>query len=373
MHRVLSKLSKTLLFTLLLIIISSCASANEVSSGINNESDEIILSFVGDLSIGDATQSRSVKTSLTNVIKDNGYAWPFSLVSDYLRNDDYTFGNLEVVFTERAGLQSSKKYNLIGQPDFVNVLLEGGIDVVNTVNNHCFDFTEKGYRDTLDILDQAGLNHFGTIYPGLPKESDILGTAEIKGIRIGMVGMSYPDENRDFKRLETRIKKLKEEMDCKIVICSMHWGREEHMTSIRQTQFSFARKLIDAGADAIWGHHPHVLQPVFFYKGKPIMFSTGNFIFGTMSSVNPATGIFQLHYKVNEGEPVLSEMSVIPCETGARGDYRPFELQDEKARQTCWGYLISKKSITKLDNLPSSFASTGRVLVSAAGELTDAQ
>ena len=352
------------------------ASVSDVNQSANNDSNKdkkMILSFIGDLSIGDATQSRTSPASLTNVIKNNGYAWPFSLVSEYLLHDDYTFANLEVVLTEREGLKSSKKYNMIGQPDFVSVLTEGGVDAVNTVNNHCFDFTEKGYQDTLNILDEAGLNHFGTIYPGMPQESDILGVADVNGIRIGMVGMSYPDEKRDFKRLEARIQKLREEMGCQLVVCSMHWGREEHMTTILATQFSFARKLIDAGADVIWGHHPHVLQPVFFYHGKPVMFSTGNFIFGTMGEVNPATGIFQLHYDVSGGEPVLTEMSVVPCETGKRGDYRPFELTDEKARQTCWGYMINKKKVAKMDNLPASFALTGRVLVAPDGTLSDAE
>ena len=340
----------------------------------DDESGEIVLSFIGDCSIGDATQSRASEASLTNVIKSKGYDWPFSLLSDHLQNDDYTFANLEVVFTERAGLKSSKKYNMIGQPDFVNVLLNSGIDVLNTVNNHCFDFTEKGYQDTLDALDQAGLNHFGTIYPGMAQESDILGVVDIKGIRIGMLGLSYPhDTQATVKVITSRIRKLREEYGCNLVVCSFHWGHEEHMTKFDREQFSLAQKTIDAGADLIWGHHPHVLQPVFFYKGKPVMMSTGNFIFGTMSQVNPATGIFQLHYQVSEQGPVLTELSVIPCETGKRGDYRPFELTEEKDRLTCWGYLVYKKKVSKMENLPASFANTGRVLISPEGELLDAE
>ena len=366
-----------LLSVLLTICFFNFTDAAEIgNSSVNKDqnSKEIVLSFIGDLSIGDATQSRASEASLTNVIKKNGYGWPFSLVADYLKNDDYTFGNLEVLFTEKENLKSSKKFNLIGRPEFVNVLLEGGIDVVNTVNNHCFDFTEKGYQDTLDVLDQAGLNHFGTIYPGMPKESDILGVADIRGIKVGMIGLTYPhDDAIHLKRIENRINKLKIEYGCQLIICSFHWGREEHMNYIWSWQFSLARKAIDAGADVIWGHHPHVLQPVFFYKGKPVMFSTGNFIFGTMGKVNPATGIFQLHYDISSGEPILSELSVVPCETGVRGDYRPFELEDEKARQTCWGYLINKKKVAKMDNLPASFADTGRVLVTPTGELLDAE
>ncbi len=353
------------------------ATASDVGGKHTDSEQKMVLSFIGDLSIGDATQSRASATSLTSVIKDKGYAWPFSLVKDYLTNDDYTFANLEVVFTERDNLKAKNiLYCLIGQPDFVQVLLEGGIDVLNTVNNHSYNFTEKGYQDTLDILDKAGLNHFGTNKPGTgnPQETDILGTAEIKGVRIGMVGLSYPDEKRDYKKLESRIQKLKNEMGCQLVVCSLHWGREDHPQYLYNWQMSMARKLIDAGADVIWGHHPHVLHPVMFYKGKPIMFSTGNFIFGTIGQMKTDdTGIFQLHYDVSGKTPVLAEMSVIPCKTGKRGDYRPYELTDDQQKKICWGYMVYKKKISKMDNLPSSFLDTGRVLVLPDGSLADAR
>ena len=341
------------------------------------DDNTLLLSFIGDISI-DATQSRVSPICLTNVIREKGYAWPFSLLSDYLQNDDYTFANLEVVLTEREKLKSSKMYNMIAPPDFVNILIEGGIDVVNTVNNHCFDFEEAGYKDTLKTLDEAGVNHFGTIYPGMKQESDILGVAEVKGVKIGMVGMSYPtqntdpNKNRDLKRYKQRIEILKNEMGCQLVICSVHWGHEGYMNKIDNWQFRFARELIDAGADAVWGHHPHVLQPVYFYKGKPVMFSTGNILFGLIANnINPATGIFQLHYDLSGETPVLTEFSLVPCETGKRGDYRTFELTEEKDRKTCWKYLTTKKGSNKLENLPASFAETGHIMIAPDGTLND--
>lgn len=330
--------------------------------------DRMVLSFIGDLSIGDATQSRSAATSLTSVIDQNGFAYPFSLVADYLKEDDYTFANLEVVLTERAQLKSDKKYNMIGKPEFVNVLLEGGVDVVNTVNNHCMDFTLAGYEDTLAVLDGAGVNHFGSVYPGTDRGSDILGKAEVNGVKIGMVGYSYPQEY-DLTRLKKRMQQLRSE-GCELIICSLHWGQEEHLTS-QVWQYKFARDVIDAGADVIWGHHPHVVQPIMFYKGKPILFSTGNFIFGTMSEVDPSTGIFQLEYDLTGEKPVLSLLNVVPCQTGARGDYRPYELTEEAERKKCLNKLIGKKKITKLDNLPAGFADTGKVIVLPDGKLAE--
>ena len=359
------------------------AEAAAADVGYDSENDEakgqeMVLSFIGDLSIGDATQSRASAASLTSVINEKGYAWPFSLIADYLKNDDYTFANLEVVLTERENLKAKNiLYCLIGKPEFVQVLTEGGVDVVNTVNNHSYNFTEKGYQDTLDILDAAGMNHFGTNKPGSgnPQETDILGIAEVKGVRIGMVGLSYPDEKRDYKKLEARIKKLRDEMNCQLVVCSLHWGREDHPQYLYNWQMSLARKLIDAGADVIWGHHPHVLHPIMFYKGNPNMFSTGNFIFGTIGQMKTDdTGIFQLHYDVSGDTPVLTEMSVVPCKTGKRGDYRPYELTDEQLKKTCWGYMVYKKRISSMDNLPASFLETGRVLVMPDGTLlTDAK
>ena len=335
----------------------------------NAGSTELLLSFVGDISIGDATQSRSQENSLTNVIIEKGYQWPLSLLSDYFKNDDYTFANLEVnLTTYEVKRNKNIKYCMIGQPDFVNVLTEGGIDVVNTVNNHCFDFGERGYNDTLKTLDAAGLNHFGTIYPGTKNESDILGIADVKGIRIGMVGMTYPQRS-DLKRISDRIDKLKNEMHCQLVVVSMHWGREGYTSTLESTQTNFSRQLIDAGADVIWGHHPHVLQPTVFYKGKPIFFSTGNLIFGTMGEVDKNTGIFQLRYDISGGEPVLASFSLVPCMTGNRGDYRPFELTDEEERANCRNILIYKKTIKNTVNLPQSFAQTGTVRITPDGQL----
>ena len=104
------------------------------------------------------------------------------------------------------------------------------------------------------------------------------------------------------------------------------------------------------------------------------MFSTGNFIFGTIGQMKTDdTGIFQLHYDVNGETPVLTEMSVVPCKTGKRGDYRPYELTDEKQKRTCFGYMVYKKKISNMSNPPASFLDTGRILVMPDGSLADAE
>ena len=180
------------------------------------------------------------------------------------------------------------------------------------------------------------------------------------GIRIGFVGFSYPQDS-DIKRIASRIETLKRERGCDLVVVSLHWGRETHMTP-ESWQMSYAKDVIKAGADVIWGHHPHVIQPIQFYQGKPIFYSTGNFTFGTMSQVDPSTGIFQLTYHRDaSGAVVLDQMQVIPCQTQASPDFRPYELTDDAARRAVWTKLTFKKDYVNCENPPASFLDTGIV------------
>ena len=314
-----------------------------------------VVSFVGDCSIGDSYQYKKSDTSYHKTIDDHGYDWPFSLVKEYLEGDDLTVANLEVVFTTRT-YHSEKLYNLIGDPDHVEALTAGGIDMVNTVNNHCMDFMNTGYVDTLNTLDEAGILHFGTVYPSSPDGHDDLGVADLNGIRFGFIGFSYPQDS-DQARIENRIKKLREQ-GCDVVVVSLHWGRETFMTP-EPWQVSYAKQVINAGADVVWGHHPHVIQPIQIYKGKPILYSTGNFTFGTMSKVDPSTGIFQLTYEKVNGQAELTQLRVIPCQTQGSPDYRPMPLTEPEAQKEVFNKLVLKKEYANIQNPPASFLDTG--------------
>lgn len=319
---------------------------------------EVTISLLGDCSIGDTIGNIGNAASYHSAVDKNGYGWPFSLVSDYLKNDDLTVANLEAVLTSLTR-HSSKKYNLKAEPDHVNILTEGGIEMVNTVNNHCMDFYNDGYEESLSILDAAGIGHFGLVTSNHVTYDD-LGVADLSGIRVGFLGISYPQDT-DQKKIAARIRTLKEEKGCDVVIVSLHWGRETYMTP-SSWQMPYAKKVIDAGADAVYGHHPHVIQPIQFYKGKPILYSTGNFTFGTISKLDPSTGIFQLTYARNEaGEAELRRLRVIPCNTQGSPDYRPIEVTDPEARQAIFKKLMLKKNYANCENPPDSFLETGIV------------
>ena len=317
--------------------------------------DTLLLSFIGDVSIGDIFSNRNSSKGYHGTVAQKGAQWPFSLVKNVLETDDMTVANLEVVLTDRTD-HVDKRVPLVAAPKQVQVLKHSGIDVLNTMNNHAFDFFEAGYRDTMATLNAAGIPHFGSVFNRKGEDMDLSYVYEAKGVKIGLIGISYP-QNYDVKRVAARVDTLRES-GCALVIVSLHWGREEHPLP-SSGQYSYARSIIDAGADVVYGHHPHVIQPIHLYKGKPIFYSTGNFTFGSMSKVDPDTGIFQLRYSISDGGLKLSNLTVIPCRTQGGTDYRPYILTDEKERKAVFRKLTFKRNAKGMENLPDSFLQTG--------------
>ena len=354
----------TLALLLVLLAVGARGEGWVVDDSIEDDFGEIDLtkmldlSFVGDCSIGGLPSAKGREGTYTRVVDEKGFDWPFSLVRSFLEKDDLTFANNEVAFTDSTRYQD-KRTVLGAPPAYAKVYLHSGIDILNTANNHCMDYFSKGYEDTVKTLDDLDIPSFGTLYPGAKNERNRLDVREVKGVKIGSVGFSYPQES-DIPLLVSRIEKLKKS-GCDLVIVSLHWGRELTDTP-RSWQFAMARQIIDAGADVIWGHHPHILQQVMLYKGKPIFFSTGNFTFGAMmSNVDPDTGIFQLRYEIKADGPHLSRLAVIPCRTQGRGDFRPYPLTDPQEKQTMLKKLIYPHDVEGMQRLPASFVEMGVV------------
>ena len=345
-------MKKAPLLLLLVLLLAACPGRGE----------ELTLSFVGDCSIGEAIQYRDAELGYTSMLAREGMEWPFSLVRDILEADDFTFANLEVVFTRSTGHEQSIRLPLGAPPRNAQALLYSGIDAVNTVNNHCGDFYMEGYLSTLETLDALDFPHFGSIYlnRGVPA-TDALLIREVKGVKIGALGFSFPEE-KNLRQIGRRIDALKE-AGCQLIVMSVHWGTQKRdKPDLGQPEF--AKKLIDLGADVVWGHHPHVLQPIQFYNGGVVMYSTGNFTFGTAASdLDRDTGIFQLTYALEKDGPVLTGLRVIPCQTAGMGDFRPRELTEEQDRLRVFKKLMYKGKDYGLTGLPASFPETGTAAV----------
>ena len=326
-----------------------------------------LVSFLGDCSIGDAVSAAGKAGSYQTVVDREGYAWPFSLVQKYIGTDDMTVGNLEIVITTRTR-HKNIVYPLRADPDHINILTEGSIEVLNTANNHCYDFYRDGYVDTLQALDDAGIDRFGCVNYTRKNGFDDVLVKDVNGIRFGMIGFTYPTD-ADVKHAEQLIKKLREEDHCDYVIVSLHWGRETY-TVPGQGNAKYAKKMLDAGADMIYGHHPHVLQPIAFHNNKPILFSTGNCTFGTLSNnMDQHAGIFQITFEKTENGAVPRRLEVIPCKYYKSGDYRIEEETDEAEREKTFKILSPGRNLANCVNPPDSFLKTGVILFNEAGEL----
>jgi gamma-polyglutamate biosynthesis protein CapA len=159
--------------------------------------------------------------------------------------------------------------------------------VLSTVNNHSLDYGRVALGDTIDLLKQAGIASVGT---GRAKEeANAPYFTEVQGVRLAFLAYTnlYPKSleatetsagisSFNLERAVQEITELKKNTD--VVMVSFHWG-EEYQTESHPRERAIAHALIDAGADLIIGHHPHVVQEVEQYKNGFIAYSLGNFVF----------------------------------------------------------------------------------------------
>jgi poly-gamma-glutamate capsule biosynthesis protein CapA/YwtB (metallophosphatase superfamily) len=242
--------------------------------------DEITVIGVGDIMMG------------TN-FPDAGYLPPKGVnplknVMHILADADVTFGNLEGVILNDGGDPKECKNPdlcyLFRSPEYMaGYLQEAGFDLMSLANNHAGDFGNPGRKNTMKVLDSVGIR-----YAGL--ESCPYVVFQSKGIRYGLVAFA-PNSGtislHDLSRARSIVTHL--DSTCNIVIASFHGGAEgkEHQHVTRKREFfhgedrgnvyAFSRMLIDAGADIVFGHGPHITRAVDVYRDRFIAYSLGNF------------------------------------------------------------------------------------------------
>ena len=189
-------------------------------------------------------------------------------------------------------------------------------DIVTLANNHILDFGPEGITDSIAALNEAGIKYVGAGED--LEEAKKLEIMEVGGRKIGFLGTSRvymatswaAGENHPgvFSTYDPslpieEIKKADELVDYLVVY--VHWGVERETTP-KEYQRVMGKQYMDAGADIVIGSHPHVLQPLEFYNEKPIMFSMGNFVFG--SSI-PSTELLKIEIHADDSMTVTE----IPC------------------------------------------------------------
>jgi len=212
---------------------------------------------------------------------------PFAPFAQLLDSADVRVANLECVIAQ-GGKAEDKPYTFRAHPRVLK-LLKRHVDAVSVANNHSGDFGRTAFAEMLGRLDQAKLPFFGGGQDLSQAHTPLL--IERKGLRIALLGYDefFPrsfeagDQHpgvawSEDEQVVLDIRRARTVHHADIVIPFMHWG-EEHQPRANDRQRELARLMIDAGADAVVGTHPHVVQDTELYKGKPIVYSLGNFIF----------------------------------------------------------------------------------------------
>ena len=300
-------------FAILLSITYACGQTNSQTSDdeVDNVKDSLIITknkyipeedTISIIGVGDIMFGTNFPTSPNYLPPNNNPKTLIEPVVHILKDADLTFGNNEGVFSNKPELARPCNdpkwcYRFSMPEDYVNNYHYGGFDVVSIANNHLGDMGKYGRDNTVKILKEAGIHFAGlTTHP--------TDTFTLEGIKYGFCAFAPNDGTcriTDYELLKRTVKKLKEE--CQIVIVSFHGGAEgskhEHLT--RQTEvflgqnrgnvYKFAHTAVDAGADIVFGHGPHVTRAVEVYKSRFIAYSMGNFCTYRRFNINGVSGI----------------------------------------------------------------------------------
>ncbi len=276
------------------------------------EKEDCILLFAGDVYLSGHVLNAYDKAGGIHGVLDEG-------IREEIAASDIFMVNQEFPFTERGTAAADKQFTFRLPPERMQVMNDMGIDIVTLANNHILDFGPEGLLDSLDALDEAGILHVGGGKDlEQAKRPEFI---EVKGRTIGFLGTSRvymdagwaagPDHPGVFSTYDSRqaVEAIREARElCDYLVVYVHWGVERETTP-KEYQRVMGREYIDAGADLVIGSHPHVLQSLEYYEGKPIVYSLGNFVFG--SSI-PNTELFKVILK-EEG----AEITEIPCTSSA--------------------------------------------------------
>lgn len=283
-------------------------SEEETSGEESRASAEIVMLFAGDVYLSNHVLNAYDQAGGIGGVLDEG------IRAETLAADIFMV-NQEFPFTERGTAAADKQFTFRVPESRMHLMQEMGVDIVTLANNHILDFGTVGLLDSCDALDRAGILYVGggedfnrasalkTIVIG-DKTIGFLGTSRVYMDASWAAGDSHPGV---FSTYDTTLplEAIKEARDqCDYLVVYVHWGVEREETP-KDYQKTMGRAYIDAGADLVVGSHPHVLQPMEEYNGKTIVYSLGNFVFG--SSI-PKTALL----KVVWGEEG-TEVSLIPC------------------------------------------------------------
>ncbi len=235
----------------------------------------------------------------------HGYAWAWSGLGGLFKRDDLTVVNLECAISN-LGTAVPKSFNFRCDPAALPSMRKAGVEVANQANNHAYDY---GPAAVVDGRKNLLKNHIAPVGAG-KNEEEALSAAlfDVKGWKIAVVGfdkvvdpwptaVAGPDKpgtaaGHDEDAMVGAVRAASKQAD--IVVVDIHWGVELD-TRPRASDVRLAHRLIDAGADVIFGGHSHRLQRMGVYRGRPIFYSLGNFVWPRNSTAGATTAVAEVH------------------------------------------------------------------------------
>lgn len=247
-------------------------------------SDKITLLFAGDIYFSSHVLNAYQRAGgISGVLDDK--------LRSVIGEADLFMANEEFPFSDRGTAAADKEFTFRVPPEKVSIMKEIGPDIVALANNHTLDYGIDALFDTLDTLDQAGIYRVGAgrnleeakalqVLDAGDKKIGFLAASRVLPVAGWAAGANHPgllatyDSGILLKEIEAA------KSACDYLVVYVHWGIERN-TEPEDYQRTLGQQYIDAGADLVVGSHPHVLQGIEYYKGKPIIYSLGNFIFGS--------------------------------------------------------------------------------------------
>jgi poly-gamma-glutamate capsule biosynthesis protein CapA/YwtB (metallophosphatase superfamily) len=238
------------------------------------------LVAVGDIMLGGRAR---------RVIAAQGADYVFEAVVPVLRRAQVAMGNLEGPFA-RIARRQERNFSYRMNPNWTKAIADARIGVLTLANNHLMDCGRSGVLETLSALDAAGIAALGAGSDSNHAHEPVIRQAG--DVRIGMLGY-YWNQRCGAKTNEAgcavdSAEVLAKDIGClrpqvDRVVVTFHWGvpylREPSVEDRAKARFA-----IDCGADVVVGHHPHIIQPFEIYRERPILYSVGNFTFGSANS-----------------------------------------------------------------------------------------
>ncbi len=273
------------------------------------ENGTALLSFAGDVMFSDEYLKAYQQSGIHAIADDT--------MLQYMQNADLFILNEEFPFSRRGEPMADKQFTFRTDPKYVSIFKELGADIVTLANNHALDYGRDAFEDTLETLDQAGIQRIGGGYNISEAAAPALCT--VQGQRFAIFGATRVSPSADWyagdaqsglfqtydpAKLNAAIQEARK--SCDHVIVFVHWGIEKNETP-EEYQRTLARGYIDAGADLVVGCHPHVLQGFEYYKGVPIIYSLGNYLFDNRTG---QTVLLETRF-ADENPPTVK---LIPCQ-----------------------------------------------------------